>query len=98
MLNRFRRLPAVAYLTLAVSFVGLVAEVSYHFLPPQSIPAYANWLNSLSVVDRDFLGMMVELIAHIFICLGLTGMVSLLVYQQINSVEQSPDRHSTAPK
>ncbi len=98
MLDHFRRLPVAAYLSLAVSTIGLLAEVTYHFLPPQAVPAYASWLNSLSGVDRDFFGMTYELIAHIFIGLGLTGLVSLLVYRQIKSAEQSPDRHSTAPK
>ncbi|MBI3242993.1 MAG: hypothetical protein HYZ49_11935 [Chloroflexi bacterium] len=98
MLARFRRLPGVAWLSLAVSLAGLLAEATYHFLPPQSIPAYASWLAGLSAVDRDFFGMVYELIAHIFIGLGLTGLVSLLVYQQIKSAERSPNGHSTAPK
>ena len=98
MLDRFRRIPPVAYLSLAVSFAGLLAEVTYHFLPPQAIPAYAAWLNGLSAVDRDFFGMVYELVAHIFIGLGLTGLVSLLIYQQIKSAERNHDQHSTAPK
>ncbi len=98
MLTRFRRIPAVAYLSLAVSFAGLLAEVTYHFLPPQAIPAYAAWLNGLSAVDRDFFGMAYELVAHIFIGLGLTGLVSLLIYQQIKSAERNHDQHSIAPK
>ena len=98
MLDRFRRIPAAAYLSLAVSFAGLLAEVTYHFLPPQAIPAYAAWLNGLSAVDRDFFGMAYELVAHIFIGLGLTGLVSLLIYQQIKSAERKHDQHSIAPK
>ena len=87
MLARLRRIPALAYLFLAFSTVGVVAELTYHFLPPEAIPAYSHWLASLSPVDRDFFGLTYELIAHICIALGLTGMVAMMLYRQLSNSE-----------
>ncbi|HLF01880.1 MAG TPA: hypothetical protein VI547_07865 [Anaerolineales bacterium] len=78
-----RRVPPLAYLFLAFSSLGALAEVTYHFLPPEAVPVYANWLASLSPVDRDFFGLAYELIAHIFIAVGLMGMVAIILYRQL---------------
>jgi len=78
-----RRVPGLAYVFLAFSGVGAIAELTYHFLPPQAIPVYSHWLASLSAVDRDFFGLGYELIAHIFIAVGLMGLIAVLLYEQM---------------
>ncbi len=87
MLTRLRRVPVVAYVFLAFTIVGAIAELGYHFLPPQAFPAYSRWLAGLSPVDRDFFGLAFELTAHIGIAIGLMGMVATLVYQQLGKPE-----------
>ncbi len=83
MLHRLRRVPIPAYLFLAISLVGAIAEVSYHLLPLEAIPAYQQWLASLSAVDREFLALASELVAHLFVAVGLMGMVAVLLYEQM---------------
>jgi hypothetical protein len=84
-IERLRHVPQYAYWFLAVSMVGAIVELSYHFLPPDVIPLYGSWLASLSPADRDFFGLTYELIAHIFIAVGLFGMVAVYLYQQLES-------------
>lgn len=85
MIERLRHVPRYAYLFLAVSVVGVLVELSYHFVPPDTIPAFGQWVASLSPADRDFFGLTYELIAHICIALGLFGMVAVYIYQQLES-------------
>lgn len=87
MLARFRHIPPLAYLALAGSLVGVAAELTYHFLPPAAIPVYSQWLASLSPVDRDFFGLVYELIAHVCIAVGLLGLVTILLYEQLSKSE-----------
>jgi hypothetical protein len=78
-----RRIHPLAYWSLGVALFGAVADSGFHFLRPEWIPVYARWLASLSEVDQDFFRLTYELVAHFFVALGLTGLVSALVYQQI---------------
>jgi hypothetical protein len=87
MLARLRHIPALAYLALGCTLLGGMAELTYHFLPPGALPAYSQWLASLSAVDRDFFGLVYELIAHVCIALGLMGMVTILLYEQLRKSE-----------
>lgn len=87
MLKRLRPLPALAYWALLVSFIGVAAELTFHFFPPQTIPPFDAWLNSLSAADRDFFSTSLELIAHFFIGLGLAGMITAAVQMQLKSLE-----------
>ncbi len=87
MLNRLRRLPALAYWALLVSLIGVAAEVTFHFLPPQTILVYAEWFNSMSAADQDFFSSSYELIAHFFIGLGLAGMITAAAQLQLKSLE-----------
>jgi hypothetical protein len=86
-IEKFRRVPVPAYLFLAVSVVGAIVEVTYHFVPASTIPGLYQWINSLSPADKDFYTMLYELIAHIFIAVGLMGMVTVFVYQQIQDAD-----------
>lgn len=96
MLDRLRHFPALAYWALLVSFIGVAAEVTFHFFPPQTIPAFDLWFKNLSAADRDFFSTSVELIAHFFIGLGLAGMITAIAHQQLNAHER--DQNSNAPK
>jgi hypothetical protein len=96
MLERLRRLPALAYWALLVSFIGVAAEVTFHFFPPQAIPAFDTWFKNLSAIDRDFYSTSMELIAHFFIGLGLAGMITAIAQQQLSAHER--DQNSNAPK
>lgn len=82
--SRLQNVPRLAYLFLSMTVVGTLVELSYHFLPPAVIPPYNLWLISLSQVDRDFYFLVYELIAHICIAVGLMGMVSIFIYQQMS--------------
>jgi hypothetical protein len=95
-LNKLRRLPALAYWALLVSLLGVAAEVTFHFLPPQTIPAFETWFRNLSAADRDFFSTSIELIAHFFIGLGLAGMITAIAQQQLNAHER--DQNSNTPK
>ena len=83
MLASLRRIHPLAYWSLGVALVGVLADAGFHFLQPEWIPAYARWLANLSAVDGEFFRLTYELVAHFFVALGLTGLVSALVYQQI---------------
>lgn len=85
MIERLRHVPRYAYLFLAVSVVGVIVELSYHFMPPDVIAPFGRWVASLNPADRDFFGLAYELIAHICIALGLFGMVAVYIYQQLES-------------
>lgn len=87
MVMRLRHIPPLAYLALASVLVGAAAELTYHFLPPAAVPAYSQWLASLTPVDRDFFGLVYELIAHVCIAVGLMGMVTILLYEQLKKSE-----------
>lgn len=87
LLARLRHIPRLAYLFLAFSFVGAIVEVTYHFVPPGAIPAVGSWVAGLSPVDRDFLGLIYELAAHVFIALGLMGMVTVIVYRHMSRAD-----------
>lgn len=82
--TRLHNVPTLAYLFLGMAFVGTLVELSYHFLPPAVIPPYNAWLLSLSAVDHDFYFLVYELIAHVCIAVGLMGMVSVYIYQQMS--------------
>ncbi len=82
--SRLRRVSPLAYMFLSMSVVGVLVELSYHFLPPATIPPYNAWLIGFSAVDRDFFFLCYELIAHIFIAVGLMGLVSIYIYQQMS--------------
>jgi hypothetical protein len=82
--TRLHNVPRLAYLFLAMACLGGLVELSYHFLPPAVIPPYNFWLLGLSAVDRDFYFLVYELIAHVCIAVGLMGMVSVYVYQQMS--------------
>jgi len=84
MLARLRNVPAAAYVFLGFSTIGVAAELAYHFIPPDAIPAYGLWLAGLSPVDRDFFGLAFELTAHLGIAIGLMGMVVTLTYHQMS--------------
>jgi hypothetical protein len=86
-IEKFRRVPVPAYLFLAASVVGAIVEVTYHFVPASAVPGLYQWVNSLSAADKDFYGLLYELIAHIFIAVGLMGMVTVFVYQQIQNAD-----------
>ncbi len=77
------RIHPLTYWSLGVAAFGVLADAGFHFLQPTWIPAYARWLASLSDVDHEFFELAYELIAHFFVALGLTGLVSALVYRQI---------------
>lgn len=96
MLNKLHHLPALAYWALLVSFIGVAAEVTFHFLPPQTIPAFETWFKNLSAADRDFFSTSIELIAHFFIGLGLVGMITAIAQQQLSTHER--DQNSNMPK
>ncbi len=83
MLSYLHRIHPIAYWSLGVALFGVAADSGFHFLRPEWIPVYARWLASLSEVDQDFFRLTYELVAHFFVALGLTGLVSALVYQQI---------------
>ena len=87
MLNKLHRLPALAYGALLVSLLGVAAEVTFHFLPPQAIPVFDTWFNSLSAADQDFFSSSYELIAHFSIGLGLAGMITAAAQLQLKSFE-----------
>jgi hypothetical protein len=83
MLASLRRIHPLAFWSLGMALVGVLADAGFHFLRPEWIPVYARWLASLSEVDQDFFRLTYELVAHFIVALGLTGLVSALVYQQI---------------
>ena len=87
MLDRLRHLPPLAYWALLVSLVGVAAEVTFHFLPPQTFLVYAEWFNKLSAAAQDFFSSSYELIAHFFMGLGLAGMITAVAQMQLKSLE-----------
>jgi hypothetical protein len=82
--TRLRQVPPLAYLFLGFSFLGVASELTYHFLPPATIPAFGNWLAGLSAEDHDFFYLSWELSAHICIAVGLMGMVTMVVYRYMS--------------
>lgn len=87
MFHQLRRLPPLAFGALAISIIGVIAEVTFHFLPPQTIPLFDSWFNSLNAVDKDFFSSSYELIAHFFIGLGLAGMITAFAQMQLATHE-----------
>ena len=96
MLNKLRHLPALAYGALLISFIGVAAEVTFHFLPPHTILAFETWFKNLSAADRDFFSTSMELLAHFFIGLGLAGMITAIAQQQLIAHER--DQNSNTPE
>ena len=94
MLARLRRLPAAAYGSLGLTLLGGLFELPLHFGRADWLPVYAGWLAGLSAIDRDFFYVTYELITHIFIGLGLTGMIVTVLYFYI----RESDQETTAPR
>lgn len=81
---RLRQVPPLAYLFLGFSVLGVISELTYHFLPPAAVPAFGSWVASLSPEDHDFFYLAWELVAHMCIALGLMGMVTVVVYRNLS--------------
>lgn len=94
MLARWRRIHPFVYVSVGLTASGLVLEAAFHFVPPELIPAYAGWLAGLSAVDRSFFYSAYELIAHILVGLGLTGLVCWLLYRQFAESERQTSQKS----
>ena len=101
--SRLRRLPASAYGSLGLTLLGGLFELPLHFgqAGPRLLLSgagwvgwYAAWLAALSPIDRDFFYTTYELVTHILIGLGLTGMVVTIIYQSVRESEQQ----TTAPR
>lgn len=87
MLKTLRQIHPLAFWSLGVALSGVLLDTAFHFLPPNGLPAYARWLDSLSAVDYGFFVAIVELAAHFLVGLGLTGCLGVLIYEVITRGE-----------
>lgn len=88
MVARLRQLPATAYGSLGITLLGGVFELPLHFGRVSWVGWYAIWLASLSPIDHDFFYTTYELVTHLLIGLGLTGMVVTIIYQYMRESDQ----------